>query len=605
MSQQKQFEGPDVRALLDQICTTYGTEPTIARAETFRTGGVLGFFQREHYRLVVDDPDAAATTEMATLRPADGPGPGGVPNGGRRPGPGGVPKGGRHFASRATVTLATAALSPAGRPPASKASQVGSGLAAYLEAANSEPFFAGARPAAAAGAVPDRAPLPAELRPAPAELRPAPAAPPRAPVATRPVSTAAAVATTAAPLSAASDLFGDLAESTVDANLVAPLIDRARALISAPEVVPAPAAMDEPGPTFESVLRRVATMVDAPSTEGEAEMIGAQLFSGGATFEPVPTTAEATATTATTEATATTGTTGATATTGTIATTGTTGTPAAAVERPGSDDDDDDDDPESAWDAAALRMDLVRCGLDPVAVKLVEAAAAAGRSIEGALLDLFAAQPRAPRLPSRPGSLVVVVGPGRRATEEAARIAGQVGSDPAGVALAAARGSVTTRRDELVIHNADEAAEMAPGHRRGRVGVVAVDAQAGAGSVTWARHVIDALRPTLLLAVVDALYKTEDLEDWIEGLGGVDGIIVDHLDRTASPARILDLELPVSRLGRQPATPMRWVATVLDRLDPESAEGPAAVGSAAPSDEVMDLMAYSPSGVEEMSGTWP
>ncbi len=579
MSQQKQFEGPDVRALLDQICTTYGTEPTIARAETFRTGGVLGFFQREHYRLVVDDPDAAATTEMATLRPADGPGPGGVPNGGRRPGPGGVPKGGRHFASRATVTLATAALSPAGRPPASKASQVGSGLAAYLEAANSEPFFAGARPAAAAGAVPDRAPLPAELRPAPA-------APPRAPVATRPVSTAAAVATTAAPLSAASDLFGDLAESTVDANLVAPLIDRARALISAPEVVPAPAAMDEPGPTFESVLRRVATMVDAPSTEGEAEMIGAQLFSGGATFEPVPTTAEATATTAT------------------------TGTPAAAVERPDSDDDDDDDDPESAWDAAALRMDLVRCGLDPVAVKLVEAAAAAGRSIEGALLDLFAAQPRAPRLPSRPGSLVVVVGPGRRATEEAARIAGQVGSDPAGVALAAARGSVTTRRDELVIHNADEAAEMAPGHRRGRVGVVAVDAQAGAGSVTWARHVIDALRPTLLLAVVDALYKTEDLEDWIEGLGGVDGIIVDHLDRTASPARILDLELPVSRLGRQPATPMRWVATVLDRLDPESAEGPAAigsaaVGSAAPSDEVMDLMAYSPSGVEEMSGTWP
>ncbi|HET6873159.1 MAG TPA: hypothetical protein VFH70_00175, partial [Acidimicrobiales bacterium] len=42
--------------LLDEICNTYGTEPTISKAETFRTGGVLGFFQREHYRLVVDAP---------------------------------------------------------------------------------------------------------------------------------------------------------------------------------------------------------------------------------------------------------------------------------------------------------------------------------------------------------------------------------------------------------------------------------------------------------------------------------------------------------------------------------------------------------------------
>ena len=70
MSQPNQFEGPDVRVLLDEICSKYGTEPTISRAETFRTGGVLGFFQREHYRLVVDEPmgaDPTFETSLATF----------------------------------------------------------------------------------------------------------------------------------------------------------------------------------------------------------------------------------------------------------------------------------------------------------------------------------------------------------------------------------------------------------------------------------------------------------------------------------------------------------------------------------------------------------
>lgn len=63
MSRQKQFEGSDVRLLLDEIRGVYGGDPTIAKAETFRTGGLLGFFQRERYRLTVDAKGAPAAGE--------------------------------------------------------------------------------------------------------------------------------------------------------------------------------------------------------------------------------------------------------------------------------------------------------------------------------------------------------------------------------------------------------------------------------------------------------------------------------------------------------------------------------------------------------------
>lgn len=652
MSQQRQFEGPDVRVLLDEICTTYGTEPTISRAETFRTGGLLGFFQREHYRLVVEEasdaaaqPGRPAATRSATGAPAPGSKggrhfPGGASRAGvaaggtrraltagrsdrsRSDGPGAGPTGpGSPDPAATTVTLATAAVSPKGRPPASKASQVGAGLAAYLEAANSEPFFAGPSPLteaevvtranpitpapSAATPVPPLRPVAPVAPPVPAAAPPAPAPgyPPAAsyPAATYPAATIA---------DGGQDLFSDLAESTLDANMVAPLIERARSMATAPEPEPAseppavpapepagPPAAAEAAPTFDAVLRKVASMVEPPArpagpddaarADETGEMIGAQLLGDGRTVaesaaQPVTYSSENSETVST------------------------AAFLADAARGPYHDDDDDDDDPESAWDAAALRMDLVRCGLTAVAVDMIEQAAASGRSVDGALLDFFAAQPRPPRLPSRPGSLVVVVGPAGRATEEAARIAAEVGSDPAGVAVASNRGIVTTLRDELVIHNADEAAEMAPGHRRGRVGVVAVDAQVGGGSTAWARHVIDSLRPTLLLAVVDAMYKTEDLEDWIAGLGGVDGLVVDHVDTTASPARILDLELPISRIDDQPSTPVRWAATILDRLEagPDGLE-PAGGADATPSAEIMDLIGSSPSGADTVSRAWP
>lgn len=191
---------------------------------------------------------------------------------------------------------------------------------------------------------------------------------------------------------------------------------------------------------------------------------------------------------------------------------------------------------------------------------------ASERGLEAALHQVFADLPGSPRLPRRNGSLIVVAGPGRRAATEASRIAGEVGADPGSVAYASENRPRFPVPEELRIQTAEDAMELAPGHRRGRIGVVAVDVPVGSASSAWARHIIHALRPTLVVGVVDAMHKSEDIDAWVRDLDGVDTLIVDNIENTTSPARVLDLELPVTRLGEQAANPSRWAAAVLDRV---------------------------------------
>jgi hypothetical protein len=55
----KSFEGPDVQVLLDQIRADLGPGAKINGAEKIRVGGVLGFFAKEHFRVVVEEPGSA------------------------------------------------------------------------------------------------------------------------------------------------------------------------------------------------------------------------------------------------------------------------------------------------------------------------------------------------------------------------------------------------------------------------------------------------------------------------------------------------------------------------------------------------------------------
>ena len=67
----KSFEGPDVQLLLDQIRAELGPGTKIDGAVKIRVGGLLGFFAKEHYRVVVEVPGTEPTYEAdpASLPP--------------------------------------------------------------------------------------------------------------------------------------------------------------------------------------------------------------------------------------------------------------------------------------------------------------------------------------------------------------------------------------------------------------------------------------------------------------------------------------------------------------------------------------------------------
>jgi len=82
----------------------------------------------------------------------------------------------------------------------------------------------------------------------------------------------------------------------------------------------------------------------------------------------------------------------------------------------------------------------------------------------------------------------------------------------------------------------------------------------------WTRHVLDALEPAAVWAVVDAQRKPEDVVAWAERIGGVDAVALDGTATTASPAAILATGLPVGLIDGHAATPARWAAVLDERL---------------------------------------
>lgn len=533
MSLQRQFEGPDVRALLDEIRATYGADPTISRAETFRTGGVLGFFQREHFRLVVEGQPVPATGGASA--PAAGPATedltGGVPGapqqlalaayaaiaGRKDPAPlSGV------LSDQISLRLAGSAAAPMG----GLQSLIASGSATtYVPSTSfgstpSDPFALLADETedsfesmpVGTGSVPARSFHPASLQTASAGV--------------------------GADLAGTDATIGGGRTQVVEAPSFETVLQRVADLVDRPDATP----MVWPEAAAPTSTTGWSQTTEAPPTPEPPQAIGASIA-------PEPPQA------------------------------------ASADAAPAAPDTEDHDGQPTfvaappveaeplteamTEDRADLRLALYRAGFNPSMAAEIEGAVAE-EGLEAALLQLFDELPEAPRLPRRNGSLVVVVGPGRRAAAEATRIASEVGADPAGVAFACERRPVWPTTEELVIHSAEDAMELAPGHRRGRIGVVAVDTPVGASSTVWARHIIHALRPTLVVGVVDAMYKNEDIDSWVRALDGVDALVVDNTDVTTSPARVLDLEVPVSRLGEQPASAARWTATILDCVEAES-----------------------------------
>ncbi|WP_336922272.1 hypothetical protein [Aquipuribacter sp. SD81] len=72
MPRQLRLEGPALAPLLEQARREHGADVQVVSAQRVRTGGLAGFFAREHYEVTVSVPDAPAVSSP-TPRPA-GPG---------------------------------------------------------------------------------------------------------------------------------------------------------------------------------------------------------------------------------------------------------------------------------------------------------------------------------------------------------------------------------------------------------------------------------------------------------------------------------------------------------------------------------------------------
>ena len=103
-----------------------------------------------------------------------------------------------------------------------------------------------------------------------------------------------------------------------------------------------------------------------------------------------------------------------------------------------------------------------------------------------------------------------------------------------------------------------EVASFAPGWRRDKVGVAAVYAPALGEDQRWTREVLRAMRPSLVVAVVSATTKPEDIQEWARAIGGADALALVDVRRTCTPGSILSVGIPVLSLDGEAATPSCW-----------------------------------------------
>ena len=87
-----------------------------------------------------------------------------------------------------------------------------------------------------------------------------------------------------------------------------------------------------------------------------------------------------------------------------------------------------------------------------------------------------------------------------------------------------------------------------------------------ANGAEQARAFLTALSPTATWGVVEATRKAQDVGSWTRALGGVHALALTELEETSDPAAVLELGIPVSRLGGRPATPRAWATLLTGRL---------------------------------------
>jgi hypothetical protein len=213
--------------------------------------------------------------------------------------------------------------------------------------------------------------------------------------------------------------------------------------------------------------------------------------------------------------------------------------------------------------AACPTAELARLGLPPHLRP-----STVGEQLHTALRASLSRLPTAPPAMNRAGGVLAVVGPLTQSLTVARQIADELGLPSAtSVAVATAGAPAADVAERQVLHGAAEAAQRRSAwRRRSNLTVVAVDAPLTASGAAEARTLLEALSPTATWGVVEATRKAQDVGSWTRALGGVHALALTELEETSDPAAVLELGIPVSRLGSRPATPRAWATLLTGRL---------------------------------------
>jgi hypothetical protein len=189
------------------------------------------------------------------------------------------------------------------------------------------------------------------------------------------------------------------------------------------------------------------------------------------------------------------------------------------------------------------------------------------------LTEALADLPVPPPLPTSPGDMLAVVGNFDSARRIASALATDSGLSPGDVVLASPDTDLALPEGVEFIGSVNDATvcqrntATATHHR-----VVVVDAPLTQGRRSWVGRVLDALDPTMVLGVVDASVKPEDICAWAADIGGIDVLALDGLAATCSPGSAFACGLPVALLDGEAATPARWASLVAERMAPAALE---------------------------------
>ena len=535
------LEGPAIEPLLAQVRDEYGSRVRIISADKVRSGGVGGFFAKQHYELSVEVPDPTEDrTEMArqtrtatengqpTLERlleraeaqdrVDEPAPRTVTRP-IRPAPAafGADEG-RQAAfgdTGAAFAELMAGLDVAGHDGGATAGRPSPRPKAPTPAAREEtPTVRPFRPAAAT-APPINAPsspaapvVPAAFAAAP----PAPAAPvaPPAPVA----SVAPAAFGTAKPVSPAGPAASAAATQAAFAATVP---------VSPAAPVPPPAKPLTPLPNLAERIGGLspsAVEVDEPDSVAETEPVRSAITFG---MEQAATPVSPTS-----------------------AVPNLTPVPA----------------PPRIADNEPVVRNLMSVGMPEAMARKIT-----GGDTYAGVLSVLAARPSAPGIPDGPGEILVLAGDVNLGVPIAKQLLDQIGVGENHLLLAAPSTAGTGLHSSRLISTPEVAeSRVEKLHSADQSWIVVLDAPVGGTDPLWVNDMCDAIGATAVWSIVDATRKTADTARHLRTLGEVEALVVHGVELTADPASVLGLDLPIYSLDGKPATPHAWAAMLCARI---------------------------------------